>query len=638
MRPQQVAGIAERKARERIVPSLPVDMDRWYEREVPSRLRLDVEPLRSNTVVVRESLNSTTRQAYRERASSAADGRVTFMNRTLDIASDSHVDWYADELDDLPRLWRLKLYAFEPVAWTLFGYDTSPDELRESFDAWISDWIETIRIGSPRYLRRAWTPYAVSLRVLNWSRYLACRERSDGADAFDRALAAELCKNASFLTNHIESDVGGNHLVENGAGLVAVGTLFGEAGQQWVDRGVAVLEDAARTQFLSDGCHFERSPMYHLQVLTGYLTARDLLRRAGRSVPKSIERTVSAAVAFADYLMPPDRELPLLNDSVHGQTFPLMACLKYAQATDVEPVDASIPRKRSLPTGRSGTQVTDGSGLGWIDTAVGRLLVDGGPVGPPHLPGHAHSDTLSYLLWLGDTPVVTDTGTFDYEGGKKRTVARGVRGHNTVQVGDDEPIELGGRFLMGPRPVPTVRLDLEGDTAFFEGCYETRPFRRPGYVHHRSIAAGSHWWLVWDRVQGDGAASTKSRIHLHPDVTTSRTDTGAVRLIYDDQQPEREVAYVYPAGSSRLSIETTHYFPQFGVEMDRQTVLVETTDPNGFGYVVTTDTSDPVAVTAGPREKPTTVQLGTQTVELPASQIPLHQPRRSRNLFGRANV
>lgn len=627
MRPRQLAGIVERKARGTIVPAIPLDFDRWYDRKVPDNLRLNVGALRTNTATMRDSLEPETRQEYSRQARAAASGTVTFMNRTRTVTSGSRVDWESENRDDVPRLWQLKLYAFEPLAWMLFGDDGEVDsDVRSTFEEWVCDWIETVDIDTPNYLRRAWTPYAVSLRVLYWSRYLACRSRDGGADAFDVALARELYKNASFLANHVERDVGGNHLIENGAGLVAAGTLFGDDGDAWVTTGLSVLEDVSQTQFLSDGCHFERSPMYHIQTLTRYLTVRDLLMKSGRPVPEAIEDVVSTGVAFLEFLRPPDGELPLLNDAVHGQTLSLDACLDYARATGVNTTYKQTEQMEPVSSSQPGPRVEDSSGFGWLDTDVGRMLVDGGPVGPTHLPGHAHSDLLSYLLWLDGNPVVTDTGTFDYEHGERRRYARGVRGHNTVQIDDIEPIELGGRFLMGPRPTPSVRWDYSTDVSFFEGCYIARPFRRARYTHHRSITAGEGWWLVWDRTEGHDAETVRSRVHLHPNVAVSRVGDGALRLVYGDSETGRQDAWVHPVGSAQFEVDHGRYFPEFGVERERMVVTVEATEtsvPNGFGYVVTTVDTDAPLVTRDAQERPTAVTLQSETHALPSSQIPL---------------
>lgn len=624
MDPSQVVGMGERVGRQFLVPKLPVNFDRRYDQKVPDRLTLHPAPIRENTTQMRDSLSSKTRRKFRERSRAAAAGEVTFLNRTHSITDESGVDWKADNLKEVPLLWWLKLYAFEPIEWILLGFDPDNDEaatLRKTFDRWIDDWMDEVEIGEPNYLRRTWTPYAVSLRILNWSRYLATY--AEGTK-FDAELARGVYKNASFLSNHVESDVGGNHLIENGAALVAAGLLFGDDGRSWVGRGLSILEDAAEDQFLVDGCHYERSPMYHVQTLTRYLSIRDLLIRADQPVPESIDRIARDGVAFLSSIRPPNGKLPLLNDAVRGQTLTLDECLEYASATSIDVSEVDTPWGDG-PDPSGGTSARDHSGLGWLDTESGRMLIDGGAVGPPHLPGHSHSDLLSYLLWLGDSPIITDTGTFDYSRGPRRIYSRGVRGHNSVQVDEVEPIELTGKYLMGPRPVPTTRWE-RGDIDVFEGYYRTRPFRGPGYHHNRLIAAGDRWWLVWDRVSPTGHDDVRSRIHLHPDVTVTRDNSGRTHLNSGDAPAETVGAWLHPLDRAELSLTDGPYFPEFGTAIDRPVLTVESalrpSTPTGFGYILTTVETDSPTVKIGDQSEATALTIGNTEHPLPRPILP----------------
>lgn len=604
MHSRQLVGIADRALRERVFTRAPIDFDQRYANSVPSVLQPETEMFESDTATLRESLAPEAVSRLRRRAADAAAGEPRFLNRSLDMGDHGSLDWSDDRFEDLPRLWRLKLCAFEPLgeaAISVDPEDTHAESVRSAFDEWIRSWIRHAEIGSSRYLRRDWTPYAVSLRIQHWLRYLAWRQSMEPKSpqdqaAFERELAREVYKNALFLRNHVERDVGGNHLVENGAALVAAGVAFaGEPdARDWLDTGRTILREACEQQFLGDGCHFERSPMYHVLVLTRLITACNLCSLADEPIPDAITATTAAGTAYLRALRPPDGRIPLLNDSVYGEAIPLEACLRYADRVGITRIDApDLSAVGSLPIGTGG-------GYRWIRTELGSLLVDCGPVGPPHLPGHAHSDSLSILLWIDGEPIVTDTGTFDYEAGPRRTYARSVRGHNTVQVGDEEPIDLGGRFLMGARPEPTVGAIAYGDITLFEGQYDTK-----GYTHRRSIASGDRWWVLRDSVDGHEGRPLRSRLHLHPAVETCiRSET--IELSVDSDPMLR----VTPLGETAVHTSPGEYYPRFGAASDRTVITMEHADDQSdqvaLGYLL----SLPGETTAG--SIPQTLFDGTQ--------------------------
>ncbi|MFC6755692.1 heparinase II/III family protein [Halomicroarcula sp. GCM10025894] len=136
------------------------------------------------------------------------------------------------------------------------------------------------------------------------------------------------------------------------------GALFDGEGEAWLQQGVDVLREA-RDQFLADGGHFERSPMYHSIALVRYLTAVDLLRRQGRSVPTELREVALEATAFLQRLRPPDDRIPLLNDAVFGEAPPLSAVCRYADAVGVDATATPGSHCRRRATTGSATATTD---------------------------------------------------------------------------------------------------------------------------------------------------------------------------------------------------------------------------------------------------------------------------------------
>lgn len=577
MERRQLVGVAERTVRQQLLPALPVDFHARYERQIPDHVPVDTGPVQTNNETLRECLPAATQERYRRLADEATAGTLTFLHTAIDVTDDGRVEWFPDAAESLPALWALKFHGFEFLTWPVFG----PSDA-SSTDGQTQDWVEqalrdwdddeATRIGAPGYLRRAWTPHAVSLRILNQCRYDAWCDSDD--TAFRRRLRRCVYRNACFLATHVEHDVGGNHLVENAIALVMAGIVVDEE-TGWLQTGLDLLDDASE-QFLPDGGHFERSPMYHTITLTRYLTAIDLLRGVDRQPPDSVVRAAERAAGFLHALRPPDGEIPLLNDAVFGEALPLDSCLAYARAVGCLPAEES--RRTALPT----------SGYYWVGQGADRLLVDGGPFGPPHLPAHSHNDCLSVCLWLDGTRVVCDTGTYEYAPTARRQYARSVQSHSTVQVGQTEPVDIGGQYLAGRRIDPSVQYVTTPSLTMFDGAYRARGLLSDGYTHRRRIYGDGDWWLLQDRVDNAGGRPVRSRLHLHPAVEVERDGRQCSLLVEGDR-----CGSILPVGVSDISETTTPYFPEFGRAERRSTLVFDlpTDDPSGDLFVST----DPVS-------------------------------------------
>jgi uncharacterized heparinase superfamily protein len=572
METQQLIGTAERNARQLILPKLPISFDSRYEQRVPEQPRYNGEAIRENTDRIRQSLNKELRREYREKATEAIDGSIEFTNESLEIGSRESISWDAASIDGQPLMWRLKLTGFEFLPWAFLGYSDesdASDELVQTYDSWLLDWVKYASIDEENYLRHNWIPHAVSLRLLNGIRYLVWRN-SEPDSVFSEEFARELYKNALFLRNHVEYDIGGNHLAENATALVIAGAFFDE--DSWKEYGCEVLKEVCEEQFLPDGGHFERSPMYHIQVLRRILTVIDLLgeqRETGR-----LWQTAEKAVSYLRAIRPPDNRIPLLNDAVYCEQWPLEDCLRYAENLGIKPASGSCSE----------------SGYYWLGSGPTKLLVDAGDVGPAHLPAHSHNDLLSILFWVDGSPILTDTGTYEYTGTERRRYARSVEAHNTVQVGDQEPIDIGGSYLMGRRTSPES-VYLSDGVEYFVGEYRSHPSKREGYRHQRSIYTADDWWFVWDITDGGLDSTAKSRLHLHPDIEIKSRDESASYSL--SPAGESEKVWLHIINNPNVETSKSPYFPEFGREIMRDEIVIKSTTEQAFGYVITTSQTQP---------------------------------------------
>jgi uncharacterized heparinase superfamily protein len=613
--PEQLFGTLRRKAEDAILPRLPLDIDAYYERRVPDGLECQCDPLRTNSARLRAAIGNERLSMYREAAREAAKGRVTFLSEPYRFQDDGTIRWHGGPLRCEPLLWWLKLQGFEHFAWPVLGYDhitSAPAEVRAGYEQWFESWGNDHTIADePGYLRRDWIPHSVSLRILHWGRYLAWADDTIDHDVRE-AMIHQVAKNAAFLADHVEYDIGGNHLVENAVALVTAGVITGT--DRLVDRGVSIFERTTNTQFLSDGGHFERSPMYHTIVTTRFLTAIDLLELSGRSVPSQLRSTTAKALGFLDQLRPPDGRIPLFHDSVYGEALSLSACLEYGEGVGVE---ARTPRGGGNKDSKRSSELPE-SGYYLLGGPADAMLCAGGPIADPSLPAHAHVHPGHVSLYLEERPMLTDSGTYTYASGKRRTRARSIGGHNTVRVADTEPVAIAGSFLMGDPVVPRASLH-EGTVTALSTRYETE-FDH-AYSHRRDVFYADNWWFVWDAVDIDEAVPTQARYQCHPDISVDSSDSPGYRL----QHECGTQCDLLPIGATECDIDVSEYYPRFGVAKDCQVVQVssEAARSHRFGCFITavSDSApnvaeDPPAV-AMVEERPSTLRLDHREYDLP---------------------
>ncbi len=570
MKARQLIGIAERKLRHVIIPRLPIDFDQRYEEQIPNKLVVTPQSIAGNSNLLRNSLSESERENYRNLIADASEGKITFLNRSIEF--DGDIDWDHDLLDEYPLLWRLKLQSFEFLEWAVLGFEdpSGAGRVHEQFQRWLLSWTTDNPIGEQKYLRRSWIPHSVSLRILNWSRYAAWCEQAN--ILVDDRLYRQIYKNTLFLENHIEFDVGGNHLIENAIALVVAGALFENHSTEWTKKGLDLLDHASKTQFLADGGHFERSPMYHLMVLRRYVTASNLLSSTDYSTLQ-IETTAKKGLGFLEEISKPNNKIPLLNDSVRGEQIKADSCITYGELCNLHGVTTMLDGP-------------DGSGYSKLIANNSTLLIDVGDVGPPHLPAHSHNDQLSVYLWIDGVPILTDTGVYDYAPTPLRQYSRSVSAHNTAQYQNKEPISIGGSYLMGRRT--TIEVHKQGANRIQAECSRQSQVGID-YKHIRDISTAEGKWIITDLItSGDDDGEYTVRYHFSPVVDVHETTKSGSSYSINNQNTE--IGRITVSGDTTVKISESQYFERYGQKHSRQMITATSSVGNKIVTHITTKT------------------------------------------------
>lgn len=173
------------------------------------------------------------------------------------------------------KLWLYNLHYFEDLVSE--DAESKRDWHREYIDSWISQ--------NPIMGGNGWEPYPSSLRIVNWIKYFL-----NGEEPEPRWLES-LYQQAHVLYHNLEYHLLGNHLLANGKALVFAGLYFEDgSADNWLNKGLEILNEQLEEQILSDGAHFELSPMYHCIILADLL---DLLNLFNEYHNKQLERCIA---------------------------------------------------------------------------------------------------------------------------------------------------------------------------------------------------------------------------------------------------------------------------------------------------------------------------------------------------------
>ena len=455
------------------------------------------------------------------------------------------IDWRLGGPGDANQLWAMNLHYFE---WCESLADA------DFVDA-VDQWSRAYPPYAPGAHRDGWNAYALSLRCVVLLQQLAARRQSLDAGWVERqtqAVAAQII----YLERHLETDIGGNHLVKNIVALLwASAAIESDDAPRWRRTGVALL-DRALDQVLPDGMHFERSPSYHAQVLADLIAIRHALGQdpLGNRLDDAIAR---AAQVVAD-LTHPDGGPALFGDAGLSMAHAPAECLAAA---------AALNGQRVVP--RGSFDLVEG-GYAGLRCGADLLLVDAGALCPDALPGHAHGDIGSIEWSVAGERMIVDQGVFEYVAGERRQRSRSAAHHNTLAApGADQGVFFGA-FRLGKRARIARR-----EVSFAQGemqllvAHDGFVGRNGGARHERSIEANGDRITIEDRLDRPLAGAAIGFL-IAPDITATFRNNGI------DLVGHRATCRIETDGEA--TIEGAVWWPDMGVEQPTHRVRIALPD------------------------------------------------------------
>jgi hypothetical protein len=213
----------------------------------------------------------------------------------------------------------------------------------------------------------------------------------------------------------------------------------------------------------------------------------------------------------------------------------------------------------AVPAASNGWSFFADSGVAVWRDARQYLLADVGPVGPPHLAGHGHCDSLSFEWHVDGVPLLVDSGTCTYEIGADRLASRDTRAHNTLEIDGREQHEIWAAFRVARRATVHAHLDPK------HGIHaELFPWHDPHLRVTRQFAARPDGMRIEDAVLGSGRHRIVSRLHLHPDCTIIARDATSLRIRHGVAQARIEFSPGFDFELLDPQRSQSHYCAAFG--------------------------------------------------------------------------
>jgi len=388
-------------------------------------------------------------------------------------------------------------YCFYGKLWiynlNYFDFLNQEDISKEEGLALIYNYIEKESI-----LKDGLEPYPISLRLINWIKFISKHQiQSEQIDAV-------LAKHLSLLNKNIEFHLLGNHLLENAFALLFGAYYFGN--EKIYRKSKKLLESELNEQILDDGAHFELSPMYHQLLLTRLLDCINLIdnnRWKEDDLLEIMKVKAGRMLGWLNEITYQNGQIPLVSDSSYGIAVCSKKIFDYAN---------------NLKLIIHNSKLSDSGYRKWNE-GHSEILMDIGQIGPDYIPGHAHADTFNFEFLYKGRPIIIDTGISTYEKNSRRALERSTESHNTIRIDGKDSSEVWGGFRVARRAkIISFKECKDKIKATHDG------YKKMGVLHTRTFNRSKGKFVIEDRIKSKKIHQLESFLHFHPDCQVTMKD------------------------------------------------------------------------------------------------------------------
>ena len=402
------------------------------------------------------------------------DNSFTFLN--ISHSFSDKINWYFNQFG---KLWTFNL--------NYFDYLNQENISKETGIKLIKDYVKNDHL-----LIDGKEPYPISLRGINWVKFLS--KNKVNKEFIDN----NLYNHYYILLKNIEYHLLGNHLLENAFSLLFGSFYFQD--EKLYNKSKKILITELNEQILEDGSHFELSPMYHQIMLFRVLDCIQLIKLnswKNEDLLNLLEESSSKMLSWLYKITFNNGDIPMINDCAFQIAPSTKELLNYGKLLGINKKDREL---------------TD-SGYRMFKNNKYELFMDMGEVGASYQPGHVHSDTLNFVLYVNNQPFIVDTGTSTYEKNEQRQLERSTSSHNTITIGNYEQTQIWDGFRVAKR---AKIVSLKESSNLFSSSHNG--YKNIGVIHNRKFITNKDSINIFDELNKQDVYEQIAHFHFHPSI------------------------------------------------------------------------------------------------------------------------
>lgn len=454
------------------------------------------------------------------------------------------------------KLWLYNLHYFDVM--NAVGAFDNEDVIHTLLQRWIQENLPLKGNG--------WEPYPLSLRIVNWVKWF-----SKHPEYMEEVAQQSLALQGAALMKQLEYHILGNHLFANAKALVFIGCYFdGPEAASWLAKGIRLLGREIPEQFLLDGGHFERSPMYHATLLWDMCDLYNLALRTGIKDlllrKHQWEGVIQRGLTWLACMTHPDGGVSFFNDSTFGIAPNIVNLEAYVARLGITKIKGS--------EASSALSLHDLKKTGYCIVDLpeqGKLIVDVGEVGPEYQPGHAHADTLSFELSLQGKRFFVNSGISCYGQSELREYQRSTQAHNTVCIAGCSSSETWAGFRVARRAYPKDLSIQNMPEQVVIQCSHDGYLRLPGnVVHQRTWDVTTHSLSIRDVIT-ERFQEAEVMYYFHPEIQIKHVSA----FVFEAYLLSGHTVKIDVSGAGDCKLIQSYWYPGFGVSQENNCLVIK---------------------------------------------------------------